>query len=124
MIRDFKDDQARHFSKTSFEQDDIRSASSLGLDTRVFTTSSGEKISFLKEAGVWKAKIVASYLDLGIPKMLSVICEHQGDILTRVHHLAKQEPSIHKHRIHLLPTPWQSQCVFLGSVGLLGGTEL
>jgi ankyrin repeat protein len=121
MIRDLQDDQARHFSKTSFEQDDISSESSLNLDAHVFTASSGEKISFLEETGIWKAKLVASYLGLHRHKTLPVICEHQGDILTMLNRLAQQRPTIHKHRIHILPTPSQSQCVFLGSVGLLGG---
>jgi ankyrin repeat protein len=90
---------------------------------QVFTASCGRPISFLEEAGVWKAQLLAAYLDLGVHKTLPVICEHQGDILTMLHRLAKQRPTIHKHRIHILPTPSQSQCVFLGSVGLLGGME-
>jgi hypothetical protein len=109
IIRDLKKDHASPFSKTSLnshpEQDEIVNVSSLGLGSHVFTASSGEKIIFLKEAGTWKAKIVASYLDLGLDTTLPVICEHQGDILTMVYHLSKQEPSIHKHSIHLLPSP-------------------
>jgi ankyrin repeat protein len=91
--------------------------------SKVFTASSGEQISFLEEAGIWQAKILASYLGLGRHKLLRVICEHQGDILTMLNRLAKQRPTIHKHRIHILPTPARSQCIFLGSVGLLGGME-
>jgi ankyrin repeat protein len=125
IIRDSKHHYTSHFSKinlnTQLDHDTIISTSSLGLASHVFTAYSGEKISFLEETGIWKAKLVASYLGLNRHKTLPVICERQGDILTMLNRLAKQRPTIHKHRIHILPTPSQSQCVFLGSVGLLGG---
>jgi ankyrin repeat protein len=95
----------------------------LGVSSHIFTTSSGEKLRFLAEDGIWRAKIEHAYLGLGNSKTIPVICEKQRDISMMVHRLAQQRPSIHKHHIHLLPTPAQSQYVFLGTVGLLGGME-
>jgi ankyrin repeat protein len=129
IISNSKHTQPSYWPNTNLnsppEEEAIVSAPSLPIlpIAQVFTASSGEKISFSEEAGIWQAKIVAAYLDLNIHKALPVICEHQGDILTTLNRLAQQRPTIHKHRIHLLPSPSQSQCVFLGFVGLLGGME-
>jgi ankyrin repeat protein len=129
ILRASKHTQPSYLPTTSFnsppEEEAIVIAPSLPIlpMAQVFMASSGEQISFLEEAGIWKAKVVAAYLDLGLYKTLPVICEHQGDILAMLNRLAKQRPTIHKHRIHILPTPSQSQCVFLGSVGLLGGRK-
>jgi ankyrin repeat protein len=124
-----KHDQANHLSSTKLTvQHDPATmtracALSLGRPSQLFTTSSGEKISFLQEGGIWQAKLELSCPSLGFSKLVPVMCEHQEDIVTMVYRLAQQRPAIHKHRIHLLLTPWQSQWVFLGKLGLLGGME-
>jgi tetratricopeptide (TPR) repeat protein len=87
---------------------------------QVFTSASGETISFFQAHGLWKATIQDSYLGVGINKPLPVICE-QRESLPYILQSLPQEAS--KHRIHVLDTPL-GKGIFVGAVGLKGGMEL
>jgi tetratricopeptide (TPR) repeat protein len=93
------------------------------FNNKLFTSASGEKIHFFQEAeGPWKAQTQDPWLGISTTSFLPVICEQQKDASALLQKLAQQASSVHKHRIHIL-TKDQEKYVFLGSLGLKGGTK-
>jgi hypothetical protein len=90
------------------------------FNKQVFTSASGEAISFFRESGRWKATIENSYLGLGISKPVPVICATEADL---GHILRTLPEEAAKQRIHILDTPL-GKCIYVGSLGLRGGMQI
>jgi energy-coupling factor transporter ATP-binding protein EcfA2 len=92
-----------------------------GAFSTVFTTSSGERVSFIQVDGQWRAAMQAGDGSAALQRTLPVVgSEDIGALLSRLQH---QDVWAARSRIHVLagPTPPYSLCVYLGKVGLLGG---
>jgi hypothetical protein len=90
----------------------------------VFTTASGEHVRFGQVDGQWRAAIQARYEEsAALQRTLPVVSsEDIGALLSRLQH---QDVWASRSRIHVVarPTPPYSSCVYLGKMGLLGGSS-
>jgi hypothetical protein len=92
-----------------------------GVLSPVFTTSSGECVSFSQVAGQWRAAMQAGDGSVALQRTLPVVgSEDIGALLSRLQH---QGVWAARARIHVLamPVPPYNPCVYLGKMGLLGG---
>jgi ankyrin repeat protein len=95
----------------------------LALEGHTFTAHTGQGINFLRNSqGIWQALVhdfwTGSHSSIPIP----VFCEQKSDIVSMLQNLYQQAPSVQKYQIHVLPSR-QSQCIFLGNLGLQGGMQ-
>jgi ankyrin repeat protein len=93
----------------------------LALEGHTLTAHTGQRVNFLRNSqGIWQALVhdpwTGSHSSIPIP----VFCEQKSDIVSMLQNLYQQAPSTQKYKIHVLPSR-QSQCIFLGNLGLRGG---
>jgi hypothetical protein len=87
----------------------------------LFTSSSGERVSFRQLLGEWQALLHQGVGGYAHGRILPVVSS--GDIGVSLETLQGQDAWSSRSRIHVLatPTPPYSPCVYLGKIGLLGG---
>jgi hypothetical protein len=92
-----------------------------GAFSPVFTTSSGECVSFSQVDGQWRAAMQAGYGSATLQRTLPVV--GPADVGNFLFWLQGQDKWLSRARIHILKMPQApyGPCVYLGRAGLLGG---
>jgi hypothetical protein len=93
-----------------------------GAFSPVFTTSSGERVSFIQVDGQWRAAMQAGYgVVTTLQRTLPVV--GPADVGNFLFWLQGQDKWTSRARIHILKMPQAPYgfCVYLGRAGLLGG---
>jgi ankyrin repeat protein len=93
------------------------------ITAKVFTSASGDKLSFFEDHGIWQAKVVQP-TDLGCTtnNTLPVVHEKSLNLLPLLQSISQRASNLQKHRIHIVDTH-RGKGVFVGALGLKGGMQ-